>query len=225
MKKLIIIGAGGMGKELLYTAENSIGYGTEFVVKGFLDDNIHSMDEYKDNYPPVLSTIHDYQPEEDDVFVCSMGNVGTKRELCELIKAKGGKFQTLIHKDAQIRKGVVIGDGCVIDALTVIGSESRLGENCLVQLFSIIGHDCVIGDYARIDTHSVCVGGVILENNVTIHTGSVVSHNVVVGHDSTVAAMSFVFRKVKPWTTVQGNPAKVLFTKDLNNAYGGEVNC
>lgn len=199
-----------MGKELFYTAENAIGYGTDFVVKGFLDDNSHSMDGFKDKYPPVLSTIHDYRPEKDDVFACSMGNVAIKRKVCELIKSRGGVFQTIIHKDAQIRNGVIIGDGCVIDAYAIIGSESKIGENCLIQLFSIVGHDCVIGDYSRIDTRCVCVGGVKLEDNVTIHTGAMVSHNVIVGHDATVAAMSFVIRSVKPGTTVMGNPAKRL---------------
>lgn len=209
MKHLVIIGGGGMGKELFYTAKHSIGYGTEFDIKGFLDDNIHSLDGFH-GYPPVLNTIHDYQPEPDDVFTCSIGDVHIKRDLCELIKSKGGKFQTLIHEGCQIRENVTIGEGTVIDCFAVIGSEAIIGENCLIQLFSIVGHDCIIGDYSRIDTRCVCVGGVKLGDNVTIHTGAMISHNVIVGQDATVAAMSFVIRSVKSGTTVMGYPAKRL---------------
>ena len=36
MKKLIIIGAGGMGRTLYDMAQESIGYKTEFVIKGFM---------------------------------------------------------------------------------------------------------------------------------------------------------------------------------------------
>ena len=38
MKQLIIIGAGGFGRETYCTAKESIGYGEEYVIKGFLDD-------------------------------------------------------------------------------------------------------------------------------------------------------------------------------------------
>ncbi len=209
MNKLIIIGGGGMGKEVFYTAKNSIGYGTEFVIKGFLDDNIHSLDAFI-GYPPVLDTIHNYQPQPDDVFTCSIGNVHTKKKLCEIIKSKGGKFQTLIFNNVQLRENVKIGEGCIIDSYAHIGSDVVIGENCLIQAFACVAHDCIIGDYSRLDVRTLIVGSVIVGNNVTIHTNAVVSHKVVLEDDSTVAAMSFVIRKVKFGTTVMGNPAKRL---------------
>ncbi len=209
MNHLIIIGGGGMGKEIFYTAKHSIGYGTEFDIKGFLDDNIHSLDGFH-GYPPVLDTIHDYQPKPDDVFTCSIGNVNVKRKLCELIKSRGGKFQTIIFNNVQIRENVKIGDGCIIDSFAHIGSDAVIGENCLIQSFAGVAHDCVIGDYTRIDVRSLLVGGVKVGNNVTVHTNAVISHKVVLEDDCTVAAMSFVIRSVKAGTTVMGNPAKLL---------------
>lgn len=207
MKHLVIIGGGGMGKEIFYTAKHSIGYGTEFDIKGFLDDNIHSLDGFH-GYPPVLNTIRDYQPEPDDVFTCSIGDVHTKRKICELIKSKGGKFQTLIHKDCQLRENVTIGEGTIVDCFAIIGSDAIIGENCLIQNYSGIAHDCVIGDYSRIDVRVQTVGGVKIGNNVTVHTNSIISHGVTIGDDAKVGALSFVIRKVKPGVTVQGNPAR-----------------
>ena len=207
MKHLIIIGGGGMGKEIFYTAKHSIGYGTEFDIKGFLDDNVHSLDGFT-GYPPVLNTIHDYQPEPYDVFTCSIGDVHTKRKLCELIKSKGGRFQTLIHKEAQLRENATIGKGTIIDCYAGIGSDAVVGENCLIQMYSGIAHDCKVGDYCRIDVRAQLVGGVQLGNNVTIHTNSIISHGVTIGDNAKVGALSFVIRKVKPGITVQGNPAK-----------------
>ena len=68
MKKLIIIGAGGMGRTFYDMSRESVGYGTEFEIKGFIDDNLLSLDGFE-NYPPILGTISEYKPEEDDVFV------------------------------------------------------------------------------------------------------------------------------------------------------------
>lgn len=208
MKQLLILGAGGMGKEIYYTARHSIGYGTEFVVKGFLD---YPNPEWDTNiYPPILGLEDDYEIQPDDVFTCSIGDVHLKRKVCEKMKARGAKFQTLIFNNAQIGDNVTIGDGCIIDPYARIGADAIIGENCLVQTFAIVGHEAKIGDYCRLDCRSLLVGGVILKNNVTVHTNAVISHNVVVDDDATIAALSFVIRKVKAGKTVCGNPAKVL---------------
>lgn len=208
MKQLLILGAGGMGKEIYYTARHSIGYGTEFEVKGFLD--FPNPDWDSNIYPPIFGLEDEYEIQPDDVFTCSIGDVHLKRKICEKMKARGAKFQTLIFDNVQIRENVKIGDGCIIDSYAHIGSDAVIGENCLIQAFSCVAHDCVIGDYARIDVRSLLVGGVIVGNNVTVHTNAVVSHKVVLEDDSTVAAMSFVIKKVKAGTTVMGNPAKRL---------------
>ena len=88
MKHLVIIGGGGMGKDIYHSAKHSIGYGTEYDIKGFIDDNLNSLDGCE-GYPPVLDTIKNYQPSEDDVFTCSIGNV--KKSLFE-----GGIFVVIV---------------------------------------------------------------------------------------------------------------------------------
>lgn len=208
MKQLLILGAGGMGKDIFHYAKNSIGYGTEFVVKGYLD---FPNPEWNTNvYPPILGIEDEYEIQPDDVFTCSIGDVHLKRKICEKMIARGAKFQTLIHKEAQINENVKIGEGCIIARQAGVGSDAVIGRNCLVQAFSIVGHDCVVGDYARIDVRSLLVGGVRLENNVTIHTNAVISHKVTLEDDVTVGALSFVIKSVKKGNTVYGNPARRL---------------
>ncbi len=197
-----------MGKEVFYTARHSIGYGAEFVVKGFLD--FPNPDWDTSIYPPILGIEDDYEIQQDDVFTCSIGDVHLKRKICEKMKARGAIFQTLIFENAQIGDNVKIGEGCIIDPYARIGADVVIGENCLVQTFAILGHEAKIGNYCRFDCRSLLVGGVIVGNNVTVHTNAVVSHKVVLEDDSTVAALSFVIKKVKAGTTVMGNPAKRL---------------
>lgn len=197
-----------MGKEIYYTARHSIGYGTEFEVKGFLD--FPNPDWDTSIYPPILGIEDDYEIQPEDVFTCSIGDVHLKRKVCEKMKARGAKFQTLIFNNVQIRENVKIGEGCVIDSYAHIGSDAIIGENCLIQAFSCVAHDCVVGDYCRIDVRALMVGGVQIGNNVTIHTNAIISHKVKIEDDATVGAMSFVIKGVKQGTTVYGNPAKRL---------------
>ena len=209
MKHLIIIGAGGMGRDVYWSAKGCIGYSEDFDIKGFVDDDLSSQDGFED-YPPLLGTINDYQIEEDDVFTCSVGNVKTKSIVCEKLKSRGAKFYTLINKTAVVHEHTILADGCYVGEFALIGTEAKIGENCLIQAYSIIGHDCKIGNYVRIDTHSVIIGGVEIHNRATVHTAAVVSHKVEVGEDATIAACSFVIKNVKAGTTVMGNPAKRL---------------
>lgn len=195
-----------MGKEIYYSARHSIGYGTEFVIKGFLD---FANSDWNDSiYPPILGIEDDYEIQPDDVFTCSVGDVHLKRKICEKMKARGAKFQTLIFNNVQLRENIKIGEGTIIDSYAHIGSDVVIGENCLIQAFACVAHDCKVGDYSRLDVRTLIVSGVVVEENATIHTNAVVSHKVIVEHDSTVAAMSFVIKRVKAGTTIMGNPAK-----------------
>ena len=208
MKQLIIIGAGGMGRTVYSNALESVGYGETFVVKGFIDDNLGALDGYE-GYPPVLGTIKDYVPAQDEVFVSSIGGA-SRRPCMEEIIRRGGEFMELIHQTARIYQGARLGKGNFVGAYTVIGNDAVVGDYNMIQSYTVIGHDARIGNWNRIDTHVTCVGGIVVEDDVNIHTGAVISHNVVVETGAHVGALSFVFRRVKAGTTVMGNPAKRL---------------
>lgn len=206
MKNLIIIGAGGMGRTLYSNALECKGYNKTFTIKGFIDDNIHALDNYR-NYPKILSKISGYSPEIDDVFVCSIG--GEDRKKCmELMLGKGAEFINLIHKDAKLLNNASIGKGNFIGAFSIIGNDVKIGNYNIIQSFTVVGHDAAIGDYNRIDTHVTCVGGIKICNEVTIHTGAVINHKVILENKAKVGANSFVIRKVKQGETVLGVPAK-----------------
>ena len=208
MKNLIIIGAGGMGRTVYSNALESVGYGEKFIVKGFIDDNLEALDGFP-NYPPVIGTIRDYQPQKDDVFVSSIGGA-SRRPCMEEIIRRGGEFLDLIHQTARLLTNVKLGKGNFIGAYSVIGNDAVIGDYNMIQSYTIIGHDAKVGNYNRIDTHVTCVGGVVIEDDVNIHTSAVISHNVVVETGAHVGALSFVIKKVKAGTTVMGNPAKKL---------------
>lgn len=209
MKNLIIIGAGGMGRSLYHIAIGCNGYGTEFCIKGFLDDDVHQLDAFE-GYPPILDTVWGYSIQKDDVFTCSVGEVQTRYKLCTSIIERGGEFITLIHNQARVCGNVTLGKGCIVAPFCLVDCDTVVGDMCLLQSDAVIGHDCTIGSYTRIDTHVTLVAGTRIGNRVIIHTSAVINHKVVVEDNAIVGACSFVIRKVKLGTTVVGNPAKRL---------------
>ena len=208
MKNLVIIGAGGMGRTVYGIALESIGYGSEYVIKGFVDDDLMALTGFP-NYPPIVGTISDYKPMEDDVFVCSIGGASRKKVIMSLL-AKGAEFINIIHQLARIRTNVKMGAGNIICPYVSIGADAKMGDYNLIQPFTTIGHDVTIGNYNRIDTHVTCVGGIVVGNEVDIYSSAVINHKVVIEDGAHVGACSFVIKKVKAGTTVFGIPAKKL---------------
>ncbi|HIZ87222.1 MAG TPA: acetyltransferase [Candidatus Coprenecus pullistercoris] len=206
MRQLIIIGAGGMGRVMYDMARESLGYGDEFVIKGYIDDNPDALAAFA-GYPPVLSSVPDYRIEEEDVFICSIGGAG-RRQCMESVLSRGGEFLTLIHRTARIGTGVVMGKGNMVGAFTTVAANAVIGDYNFIQSYTIIGHDVVIGDWNRIDSHVMCVGGIRIGSGAMIHTSAVLNHQVSVGDGAHVGACSFVLRDVEPGTTVMGNPAR-----------------
>ena len=208
MKHLIIIGAGGMGRVMYDMARESRGYQTEYDIKGYIDDNIHSLETFS-GYPPILGTIADYKPQTDDIFICSIG--GNSRKACmESILQRGGEFLTMIHQTARIGSNVQIGRGCMVGAFTTIAADAIIGDYNFIQSNMIIGHDVVIGNWNRIDSHTMLIGGITIGNENMIHSAAVINHEVQIGHHCHIGACSFVTRNVEDSWTVFGNPARRL---------------
>ena len=60
MKHLVIVGAGGFGREMYGAALESVGYGAAFDVKGFLDDRSDALAAFA-GYPPVIGSPDGYE--------------------------------------------------------------------------------------------------------------------------------------------------------------------
>ena len=209
MKHLIIIGAGGLGRQIYAWAKECTGYEKEFNIIGFLDDNPKALEKYR-GLPPVLGGVSNYSVNTNDTFVLAIGDNEARQKCISIIKEKGGSFITLIHPSSYVYCRDNIGVGTIVAPLASIGVDAKVGDYCLIQGGDMIGHDVEIGNNVRIDCNVVCVGGIKIKDNVCVHTGAVINHGVTIEENAVVGAMSFVIKKVKQGTTVFGIPARIL---------------
>lgn len=209
MKHLIIIGARGFGREVYCSACESVGYGVEFDIKGYLDDKADALDGYND-YPPILGAVETYAIEPDDVFVCALGEVKWKKHYSQLILDKGGEFITLIHKTAYVGKNTTIGKGCLLLAGCRLHCDVTVGNYVTIQPYAILGHDVTVADWCLINAFADCGGFSRMEEGATLHTTSFLLPKKKMGAYSTLGAGSVAVRNVKEGTVVLGVPAKEL---------------
>lgn len=216
MKHLLIIGARGFGREVYNYALASIGYGTEFDVKGFLDDKSDVLDGF-DGYPAIIGAVETYEPQVDDVFICALGDVKWKKHYAQIILEKGGEFISLVSKEALVGRNCKMGKGCIISPTARMNCDVEIGDFVTLQPWTILGHDVRVGNWCHINVFADCGGGCQVEDEVAIHTHTFILPKLRVGHNSTIGAGSIVLRSVKPNVTMFGNPAKVVPLPNVNN--------
>lgn len=207
MKRLIIIGARGFGREVYNLALDCKIENEVFSIKGFLDDKSDVLLGYN-NYPPIISSVENYEVQPDDVFACALGDVNAKIKYIDLILKKGGKFISLIHPSVQIGLNTQIGNGCIIRTTASISCDVSIGSFVTIMGYSILGHDVKIGDYCHLGAYSFLGGFSQLKENVTLHPGAKILPHKIVKKNAIVGAGSVVLKNVNENTTVFGIPAK-----------------
>jgi sugar O-acyltransferase (sialic acid O-acetyltransferase NeuD family) len=209
-KKLIIISAGKLGREILSWASHAIAAGAPWEIKGFLDDRKDALRGY--NYRvEIIGDVSNYDVMEDDVFVCAIGDPAQKRRFCQAILTKGGNFVNLVHPSASIGHNVELGMGTIVAPFCSFSCDVRVGDFVTFLPFANVTHDTQIGSWTQICGHCGINGNVSIGEGVFLGSHSCITPGVKLGDGCFVCAGSIVTRNLPPGSRVFGNPARPIF--------------
>ena len=179
---IIIIGTGGAVSEMISIFPKGI--------KGFLEfpENYEKYYLRYGNlqYFPILGSIDDYIPEEDDVFVLGMTHIDFRQKVVEKMRAKGARFPNVIHPSCIVQSPIV-GEGNIIGAWSLIGANATIGDFNYLTPWSAIGHDCVVGNHNIFSVTKVCGHCTIGDRNFFGMGVNVIPH-VTIGDDNGIHA-------------------------------------
>jgi sugar O-acyltransferase (sialic acid O-acetyltransferase NeuD family) len=204
---LVIIGAGGFGREVLELVRDINAATPTFRFVGFLDDgpvNGGLLDRVGATVLGATSRLADVEAR----FVVAIGAPGPRRRIDALARSHGRAAASLVHPWATIGTDVRIGDGAIVAAGARLTTHVAVGRHAHVNFNCTIGHDVVIGDFATLFPGVHVSGGCVIEEGATLGTGCVIVPNVRVGRGATVGAGAVVVRDVEPDTTVVGPAAR-----------------
>ena len=205
---LVIIGTGGLAREVFDLAILCYKNDTDFKIKGFIADEPMAM--YVDKYPPYLGKIEDYQLNNNDRFFCAIGNIRSRKKCVDIILDKGGEFINIVAPGVFVSPNAKIGKGVVIKWDCVLNSGVEIGDFTYIQANVLFGHDVKVGSFCQISSMSFFAGGVQIADFVDINPGVRIIQNIKIGRCAKVGIGSVVVSNVKPETTVWGFPAKKL---------------
>ena len=207
MTSLVIVGAGGFGREVFQLVEDINAGAHRFDVRGFLDDGELAPEALARLRSDVLGPTA-LLAEIDADYVIGIGTPKPRRKIDLVARRYGRRAATLRHpsatlgRDVQLAEGVIVAAGARLTANITVGRHAHINVNCT------IGHDTVIQDFATLYAGVHLGGGVVIEEEATLGTGCVVLPYVRVGRGAVVGAGAVAVHDVPPDTTVVGPSAR-----------------
>lgn len=207
MKRLIIIGASGFGREVAWLVERINKTKPTWDLLGFLDDNLEIQGTIINTYP-VLGTCETVSDYREAYFICAVAAAQVRRKIIRKIEAIATlKFATLIDPNVIMSESVKVGKGCIICAGSIITVNIRIGNHVIINLDCTIGHDAIISDFVTIYP-SVNISGITeVGEAVEIGTGTQMIQGKKIGNDTIVGAGAVIVKDLPQKCTAVGSPA------------------
>ena len=209
LKKIIIVGAGGMGKEVLWTLMDINKVSNVFDVIGFLDDD-KKLHGKKINGYSILGGINWLSNKKKIGCVVAIGDSKIRERVVKKLKNFNVSFPSIIHPSVIMSEFVTVGKGTIICAGGIISPYSEIGNFVFINLRSLIAHNCKIKDFVSIMTGVNVNGYTIIEKGAYIASGVTVRDEIKIGKWSVIGIGSVIGNDVKPYSLYLGNPGRLI---------------
>ena len=207
MQDVIIVGASGLGREVLETIRKINQVTPTWNVLGFIDDNEKALDAFDLDYR-ILGSIQEWTPGKDEQYVLAVANPRAKERIVPVLKERGAVFASVIDPSVSIGERTTLGEGVVIFSDTGISVDVEIGDFVFFNSLVGVGHNAKIGDYCTFGPKACISGATKIGKCVNVGALASTYPGIEVGDYATIGMNSAALRRVKPETTVIGVPAK-----------------
>jgi len=204
--RILIVGAGGFGRELWHWLQAADG-AVPARVAGFLDRDPRRLDG-KGLDRPVLGDPATFQPAAGDGFLLAIGIPGVRRAVASDLLSRGGRLVSFVHPTALVAPTARVGAGTIICPLAIVSDAVTLGRGTLVNYHASLGHDAATGDFCVLSPNAALGGHARLDDDVFLGLSASVGPGKRIGARSKVAANSAALADVPADTLVVGVPGR-----------------
>jgi sugar O-acyltransferase (sialic acid O-acetyltransferase NeuD family) len=213
IQDIVIIGAGGFGREVEQWIADVNQEHPRFHVRGFLDADparhggaIHDL--------PVLGYLEWLDDRSDCAAVIAIGGPRHKFHIAAELARRGVATPPIVHPRALIGRDVVIGTGTVVCPDVILTTDIAVGAFSTLNIDLTVGHDARIHDFVTLAPGVHVSGNVVLEEGCELGTGVNVVPGVRVGGWSIVGAGATVASDIPANVTAVGIPAKAVKSRE-----------
>jgi sugar O-acyltransferase (sialic acid O-acetyltransferase NeuD family) len=209
---IVIIGAGGHGRETLDIIEAINKKEPQWDFLGFLADGEKRPDLSIQRGAQILGGV-DKLSEFDSSYVIGIGLGTARKEIEEFANSCGKQAATLVHPTASLGSQVHLESGCCVAAGAILTTNITVGRHTHIDIACSISHDVIIKNWCTLAPRVSVAGWVHIEEGVTIGIGAVLRDRVTIGANAMIGAGSVVIDDVSPGAVVAGVPARSIGLK------------
>jgi sugar O-acyltransferase (sialic acid O-acetyltransferase NeuD family) len=208
--RLIILGAGALGREIAEAVRAVNEIGPRFDLEGFLDDAAGDLDPTQLS-APLLGSLDDVHAHDGAQFVFALATprrVGLRAEVSARLGLALDRFATIVHPACSLAASTRIGSGSVLLAGVVTTAGVEIGNQVVVMPNTVFTHDARIGNFATFGAGVQLAGRATVGARAYIGAGALVRENVTIGEGALVGMGAVVTRDVPTGEIWAGVPAR-----------------
>jgi len=207
---MLIIGAGGFAKELLFML-SKVKIETELT---FYDDITEDKGRQFLEKFAVLNNeeeLKNYFINKTKQYIIGVAKPAYRKSIYNKINALGGNCTTIYSPTADIGKFENnFGEGVIVMDKVIVETSDTIGKGTLIHCNSFISHDVTIGDFCEISPFVKLLGNVTVGNCCAIGTGAILLPGITIGDNVVIGAGAVVTKNISSNETAVGIPAQVV---------------
>lgn len=204
---LLLVGAGGFGREVAALVETLNQQALTWNLRGFVDDDPALHDTVVMEIP-VRGDV-DWLTRQTGLSVSlTIGDGSARRAVAHRLTDTDLQPATLVHPTVSVHRTVALGPGTILCQGAAPTVDVQIGPHAVLDQHCTVGHDAVLDAFVSLRPGARISGSAHLEQAVTVGAGAVVLPKVTIGAGTTVGAGAVVTDDLPPDCTAVGVPAR-----------------
>ena len=200
LREIMIVGAGGFGREAVWTLERINTVAPTWRIIGFADDDPAKATGALEGYPLLGSVEQASHDHPGAAVLIAVGDNATRERIYRTLR--GHDFPVIVDPSAEVAPTADMRHGTFIGPKAVVSVGAELGKFVIVNARAGVGHDSRLGDFAQVCPGATLSGHTTLGEHAFVASNACTVPGVTIGARAKVSAGTPAYKDVAEGATL-----------------------